>query len=321
MADDRIAPPIVAGNARRGEHGKFQRFHVDLPIGEVFDRLTVAGDERRIGKKYWVTCRCDCGEEVLCDVDQLKRGKKKQCGAHRRVISNTQRAAIGQRNRKHGHAKSGEYNSWVGMKARCLNPDNDRYSDYGGRGITIDPAWIGSFEAFLRDVGPRPSAAHSLDRINVDGNYVPENVRWADRKTQVRNLRPFIVTPGKRAPKADISPAKYIAPSPIPEQAHHNTKHGMSGTPEYEAWRAILKRCNNPKHPAYANYGGRGIKMAPEWECDFTAFIRDVGMKPDPSYSIDRIDNDAGYCPGNVRWADGKTQNRNRRAFVMRSRS
>lgn len=320
MADEQLPISMSRGNTPRSGAGQFQRYHVDLPVGQRFDRLTVIGPERRISKKYWTMCRCDCGAEVLCDVDQLKRGKKKQCGAHKRVISEAQRAATAIRNRTHGRARTIEYNSWVGMKGRCFNPSNPRYADYGGRGITIHPSWVDSFERFLSDVGLRPTPAHSLDRIDVNGNYAPDNVRWADRSTQVRNRRPFVITPGGRSPKEELPVAAYVPAPAVPANAHPNTKHGMSGTPEYEAWRAILKRCNNPRHPAYANYGGRGIKMAPEWERDFPAFLRAVGLKPDPSYSIDRIDNDGGYCPGNVRWVDGKTQNRNRRSFIMQSR-
>lgn len=75
------------------------------------------------------------------------------------------------------------------MKKRCLNSTADNYARYGGRGITIHPEWIASFETFLADVGPRPSPAHSLDRVNNDGNYVPSNVRWGNVAQQQRNKR------------------------------------------------------------------------------------------------------------------------------------
>ncbi len=82
----------------------------------------------------------------------------------------------------------------------------------------------------------------------------------------------------------------------------------------------MKRRCLNPKHPAYANYGGRGIIVCPEWQNDFFSFLASVGMKPEGKYSLDRIDNGKGYEPGNVRWADLYTQNSNRRPFIMRSR-
>ncbi len=93
----------------------------------------------------------------------------------------------------HGHRRrkpTCEYNAWIGMKERCLNPRNQRFKDYGGRGIKIHQPWIGSFKTFLADVGRCPGIGHSLDRFpNNDGNYEPGNVRWANRKQQGENRR------------------------------------------------------------------------------------------------------------------------------------
>lgn len=81
-----------------------------------------------------------------------------------------------------------EYRAWSGMKVRCSNPNFKDWHLYGGRGISVCARWLDSFAAFYGDVGPRPSAAHSLDRHpNGDGNYEPGNVRWATRKQQARN--------------------------------------------------------------------------------------------------------------------------------------
>jgi hypothetical protein len=95
--------------------------------------------------------------------------------------------------------------------------------------------------------------------------------------------------------------------------AKRNRIHGGRYRPEYAVWQAMKDRCLNPNHAAYHNYGGRGIKICPEWQHSFAAFLRDVGPRPSPDLSIDRIDNDGNYEPGNVRWATRSEQTRNQR--------
>lgn len=90
---------------------------------------------------------------------------------------------------RHGMNKTTEHAAWVQMKQRCLNPNKKEYKHYGGRGITICDKWMNSFIAFFEDVGCRPSPKHSIDRIDVNGNYEPGNVRWATQQQQVENTR------------------------------------------------------------------------------------------------------------------------------------
>lgn len=91
----------------------------------------------------------------------------------------------------HGAAKdyerTAEYTAWSSMKSRCYLPSYHNYNRYGGRGITVCDRWLESFQKFLEDIGEKPSASHSLDRIDNDGNYEPGNCRWATKKEQSNN--------------------------------------------------------------------------------------------------------------------------------------
>jgi hypothetical protein len=97
---------------------------------------------------------------------------------------------------------------------------------------------------------------------------------------------------------------------------HAARKHGASSTPTYKTWKRMRSRCNDLNNPMYVNYGGRGITVCERWD-SFELFLQDMGQRPSPDYSLDRIDNELGYFPQNCRWADRVTQARNRRSTIM----
>ena len=156
---------------------------IDL-IGKVFDRNTVI-DERgrdRFGQVLWL-CQCSCGNEHLVTGGRLRRGESKSCGCLRHEGGPL----------RHGDSARGrltpEYRTWSNMIDRCERPGNKSYKDYGGRGIAVCARWRGDFALFLADMGRKPSALHSIDRIRNDEGYGPGNCRWATRQEQNRNKR------------------------------------------------------------------------------------------------------------------------------------
>lgn len=94
------------------------------------------------------------------------------------------------------------------------------------------------------------------------------------------------------------------------------TTHGLGKPPEYKVWAAMKQRCNNPNSPSYKNYGGRGITLCEAWNYDFAAFYYDMGPRPTPSHSIERINNDLGYSKENCEWATLDKQSKNKRTTV-----
>lgn len=152
---------------------------IDLS-NQRFFRLVVICDtgERRRGQVVW-SCKCDCGKMVRVCSYSLRSGAAKSCRCYGDNI-------LGNATRLHGKTESTEYNSWCGMMSRCYNSKNPKYQRYGKRGIRVCRRWH-SATNFLKDMGPRPSPTHSIDRIDNDGNYSPNNCRWATLKQQGRN--------------------------------------------------------------------------------------------------------------------------------------
>lgn len=152
--------------------------------GDRFGRLTVVGRGPNAGNRARWHCRCDCGNETITWTTALRSGHSQSCGCLHKEITRMPKS--------HGLCTGGispEMKSFQAAVARCNRPSHRAFHLYGGRGITVSPEWIEDPRKFVEEIGLKPSKLHSIERIDVNKNYEPGNVRWATRAEQSRNTR------------------------------------------------------------------------------------------------------------------------------------
>lgn len=154
-----------------------------------FGRWTVIGiAQARVSpggtKRPMLEVRCDCGTTRSVSVETLKNGQSKSCGCLHKEIQAVRIKAYAT---KHALTRTGAWNSWAAMKARCTNPKNKDFKHYGGRGIKVCERWS-SFANFFADMGERPDGK-TIDRKDVNGDYTPSNCKWSTQSEQTLNRR------------------------------------------------------------------------------------------------------------------------------------
>lgn len=202
--------------------GKFK----DL-TGMKFGRLTVIerAENNKSGRTRW-KCKCDCGVEIVVDGKHLRRGYVKSCGCFRKELM--KKSAI-KRNTEHGMSGTKIHLIWISMIQRCNNPNCKSYPLYGGRGIEVCTEWKNDFLAFYNYVSTLEHCGeegYTLDRINVNGDYEPGNVRFADAKTQTRNRRNTVIVEynNKQIPLGEASEKSGIKYSTLLARLHRGDR-------------------------------------------------------------------------------------------------
>jgi hypothetical protein len=165
-----------------------------IPSGTRFGRLVVQArteKKRASSHEAWWLCLCDCGGTKSVSSSGLKRGTVQSCGCLQ-AESNRIKAAA---NVRHGYAKQSAaphirhtHRAWIALRQRCINPRTPAFGHYGGRGIDVCERWLQSFENFLADMGTRPDGL-TLERLDNNKGYGPDNCKWGTRKEQSNNTR------------------------------------------------------------------------------------------------------------------------------------
>jgi len=192
------------------------------------------------GRRSEITllCKCKCGTIGKYALTKLHTGNTKSCGCLQKELMHIEKAT-------HHLSKTSEYGIWIAMRDRCSNPKNKAYRLYGNKGIKVCERWLNSFENFIADMGERPTLNHSIDRFpDKNGNYEPNNCRWATQKQQTRNLNTNVIIDFKGEKRVLIEVCEELNISTA--MVRHRIKKGWSVdfalfAPKNSNYKSLLK--------------------------------------------------------------------------------
>lgn len=273
-----------------------------VEAGQRFGRLAVIDSETRKTMPSHpngvraARCRCDCGAETVVWLRDLVRGDTTSCGCLQR-----------ERARAMGKRTGSSPENVARLRAMTQTPEHRERARVLGKQVGSSPENIERMRSMTRT----PEARERARAMGKQRGASPENLARMAEFSRSSERRSWLAERNRSAEhRAEVS------------------THGLSAHPLYDTWNGIIARCENPKSAAWKDYGGRGIQLCPEWR-DVAVFIKwietNLGPRPDgitaagrPEYSLDRIDVNGNYEPGNLRWATWAEQHANKRPVPSR---
>lgn len=292
----------------------------DIVKSDIGILIYIKDTEKRSSGGICGLWKCFCGQEFISNNSNITIFNTRSCGCHNKKI--IEQKII-------DPSIYYLYLLHKRIKSRCYSKTNKNYNSYGGRGIIIQESWKNNKKLFvselLEKIGHRPTVEHQLDRINTNGNYELNNIKWSTPKENCRNknnnhlveINNQIKTLSEWSEISGINEAIIRnriklgwTSDQLLDSVKIITKSKEKKPIFYQMWKSIKQRCFNKNSKSYHRYGGRGITLFKSWIKDYKAFekylLDNLGNKPTANHQLDRKNNDGNYEPGNLRWSTPK---------------